>query len=106
MANVYQSDSCIQVARKIYENFDVGESCVITGFIIQLGDSVTRGELILKEIERMDMDENIRFISGAKKQRKYVYKKGSIGGPISQKIFTFEKRIVDSEVRYTIWRFQ
>jgi len=102
---IYDTDSSRDIARKIFYEFDVSASCNISGFVEKNGHLVPKGEYVLEFLDMFDQIENIRFHKD-KKMRKTIYRKNSVGGPIAQKIFTWEKRIVDNEVRYTIWRFQ
>lgn len=105
MVKIYDVDTPQEIAKKIYEQFDVMASCSVYGFVVTEEKIIPKGELVLQEIKRLDELENISYF-GKKKVRKYKYRKDSIGGTLAQKIFTWEKRIVDSEPRYTIWRFQ
>lgn len=104
---IYDTDTARDVAEKVYYKFDVMASCSVYGFVMNEKEEklIPKGEAVLKHLEMFDEIENIRYV-GEKKVRKHVYRKESIGGPISQKIFTWEKRIVDNEPRYTIWRYQ
>lgn len=101
---IYESDTAMEIARKIYESFDVLASCNIYGMVLNDKERVLfpKGEAVLKHIEDL---YGLDFLY-ANGKRKYVFKKDTIGGPIAHKVFSWEKRIVDSEVRYTIWRIQ
>jgi hypothetical protein len=107
MVKIYDTDTPKQVAKKIYKDFDIHASASIYGFYTDIANEkiVPKGELVLEELRLMyeaDQYEN----KAGKMVRKFQYRSNSIGGPIAHKIFTWEKRIVDSEPRYTIWRFQ
>lgn len=104
---INQSESTKQIARKIYERFDVGAFCSIFGFEEHPLSKrlVPKGELVLEELKELDEEEHMRYAK-SKRYRQYKYKPGSIGGPIAQKIFTYDKKIVDKEPRITIWRYQ
>lgn len=102
---IYDTDTVEEIAEKIFNYFDVGASCTVSGFEILENGVVAKGELVLKELERLDEINNCRYAAG-KKIRNYKYKKNSIGGTIAQKIFSWDKRISDKEPKYTIWRFQ
>jgi hypothetical protein len=102
---IHSTDSPEEIAAKIYHDFEVGASCSIFGFCIGTEDLIPKGDLVLKELRRLDEADNTRFV-GKKKTRSYKYKQESIGGTIAQKIFTWEKRVVDKEPRITIWRYQ
>lgn len=98
---IYDTDTLDDIASKIFNDFDVMAFCTIFGFLTVGEKLVPKGEIVLRKIKEMDIAKNV---PGGK--RKNVYKKDSIGGCIAQKIFTWEKRIVDKDVRYTIWRYQ
>lgn len=105
---LFHKELASEIATIIWKNLNVGESVIVTGFVkyFEEMDMKPRGELVLRELERIDKFENIRYINVNKKQRKYKFLPDAIGGPIAQKIFKWDKHIVDSEIRYTIWRFQ
>lgn len=102
---IYETDSVEDIAKKIFFDFEVGASCSIYGFVVGSEQMKAKGELVWEEIRRLDDLHNCRDFGG-KRVRKYEYRKGAIGGTIAQKIFTFEKRIIDKDIRYMIWRFQ
>lgn len=105
MVRVYDTDSILDVIKKIWEHFEINQSCAIYGFIMHEKESrlVPKGQVIIEELEKLDRMEHFR---GEKERRRFVYRKDSIGGPLAHKIFTYEKRVVDNEPRYTIWRYQ
>lgn len=107
MVKIYDTDPVEVIAKKIYNDLDVMMSCTIFGFIHDIdGRNLTpKGEIVLNELKRLDDLEHIGIRAGGK-YRKYKFKENSVGGPIAHKIFTYEKRMVDSEPRCTIWRFQ
>jgi len=107
VVKIYDTDSIRQIAQKIYNDFDVCASCTIIGFVINEATEqlMPKGEAVVAHLESMDELANCRYI-GEKKVRNYKFRKNSVGGPIANKIFTWEKKIVDSEPRITIWRFQ
>jgi hypothetical protein len=105
---IYDTDTVQDIARKIYEDFDVMASCSIYGFVMHELEHklIPKGELVIEELRRMDEKENMGIGAAGGRYRKYKYRKDSVGGPIAHKIFTWEKRVVESEPRYTIWRYQ
>lgn len=107
MIKVYDTDSVYEIAHKIYYDFEVHMSCSIYGFMVDEDQMkmYAKGELVWKEIEKIDTNINVRD-EGAKRRRNYKYKKESIGGPIAQKIFTKDVKIIDNVPRWTIWRYQ
>lgn len=107
MCKIYDTDTVYDIARKIFNEFDIGAMCRVSGFFMDEKANILRpkGEIVIEQLKDMDLGVNCKkYTNGI--QRKYVYKKNSIGGPISHKIFTWEKHVVDNEVRITIWRFQ
>lgn len=104
---IYDTDSPYQIALKIYKDFEVLNSCTIYGFYMDEAKQklIPKGEIIMDLIKDMYESEYID-IKEKTRHRKFKYRNNSVGGPISHPIFTFEKRIVDMEPRYTIWRFQ
>lgn len=105
---IYDTDTVFDIARKVYEDFDVMASCTIYGFVLheEKKQLIPKGELVVDCLKRMDADEHLKKNAIGSMMRQYKYKKDAVGGPIAHKIFVWEKRIIDSEPRYTIWRFQ
>lgn len=105
MVKIYDIDSPLQIASKVWEHLEIGQSVSVLGFCTMSNEILPKGEVVLSELRRLDELENV-YTSGARKTRKVKFKKDSVGGPLAQKIFVWDKRIVDKEPRYTIWRFQ
>lgn len=107
MVKIYTTDSYYEIAKKIYNDFEVGASCVIMGFIEDEANKrlIQKGQAVIDAITLMYEDEFMHS-NADKKFRRYKYKKDSIGGPIAHKIFTFDKKIINNEPRYIIWRYQ
>lgn len=105
---VYDTDTVEQIAKKVFYEFDVMASVTIYGFVMNEQEQklMPKGEAVLEYIRKLDQFNNFKDRENSKPVRYFKYKKDSIGGPIAHKIFTWEKRIVDSEPRYTIWRYQ
>lgn len=102
---IYDTEQPDAIARKIWNNFEVHQSCTIYGFYRDGEELIPKGEAILR-ILRALYEVDHCWDKAGKQFRKYQWKANSVGGPIAHKIFTWEKRVVDNEVRYTIWRFQ
>lgn len=102
---IYDTDSIKEIARKIYYKFAINQSCTIFGIEIFEDVAVPRGELVLKDILALYELEYMRW-QGIKYIRKREFPKNSIGGELAHPIFRWEKRIIDNNVRYTIWRIQ
>jgi hypothetical protein len=93
------------IAKYIFESFEKLESCVIKGFKVD-GDNLTpRGEIVIKEIEALDKFHNFAV------QKRGMYRKrykppDTIGDSLSHKTFKYQKTILESVIRYQIWRIQ
>lgn len=108
MVKILDTDTANEIAKKIYEKFEVLESCTVTGWFVEPGEQLVlgKGEMVLNELRRLDSEEHIDSLKSGKNSRRNSLKPNSIGGPIAHKIFTWERRIVNNEPRYTIWRWQ
>lgn len=102
---IYDTEKPEDIARKIYEQFDVHQSCTIMGFYKGEEDLIPKGKVVMDIIEMLYSLEFCRD-KGGKQYRVYSYKPNSVGGPIAHKIFTWDKKIINNEIRYTIWRVQ
>ena len=103
---IYDTDTADEIAKKIYIYFEVMASCSIYGFVTKGESLIPKGQCVLDSLRKLDEMENIKKDAIGRLIRKFKYRKDSIGGPIAHKIFTWEIRIIDSEPRYTIWRYQ
>ena len=114
MIEIYDTDTWKQAADKIWsDGFVVDQSCSIFGIEFYKGDAWGKGELVVKELERLDKDKNVMIGASGKKMRKRKFIPGSIGGYIAHKIFRYkEHRIIDptgvkgNTVKMNIWRAQ
>lgn len=112
MVDIYDTDTWKQAADKIWsDGFIVDQSCSIYGIVLIGDEPFAKGELVVRELERLDMKQNVIVQANGKKARKRKKIEGSIGGYIAHKIFRFkEHRIVNPEkgntVKYNIWRVQ
>lgn len=87
-------DSSVDMAKKIYGGFEVGQSCSIKGAI---------GQEVLDHLFALDQHENVQLLASGRTKRKYKYLPNAIGGGIAHKIFRWQR--VDKD-KYTIWRYQ
>lgn len=107
ITRVYESDSYDVMAKKIYSNFDVGQSCSILGFLLEKEDPVPKGLRVLEELERLDNFNNMARARDGKWRRRRVKPEDSIGDFTAQKQWRFKKSIVNgSKIKYDIWRTQ
>lgn len=105
MIKIYDTDTHDVIAKKMWDYLDVGDFVVVRGLVLVELVMESKGDLVLRELERLDTETNF-YVSKGKKNRKYKFKNNSVGGPIAHKIFTFDKKVVEKEPRVTIWRFQ
>jgi len=106
-AKIYDTDSPLIVASKIFKHFDIGENITVNGYVrneksLEIEEV---GIIIIKELERLDKYENCGSMDkGGKRKHKYLSR--SVGGPVAQKIFQWDRKKVDGVPRYFIWRAQ
>lgn len=102
---IFAEDDWRETALKIWNNFEVNQSCKVTGFENDGLTLVPKGEMVINELTRIDLYTNTT--TDGRGRRRMVRPKGkSIGGYIAHKIFRWEKKIIDSEMVFTIWRYQ
>jgi hypothetical protein len=89
---------------KIYNSFEVNQSCTVKGFVIdeKNNDVIPKGKLVLEHIERLDVAEHFN----KQGRRKRVKPANSIGDYVAGKIFCYEERIKDKKIIFLIWRKQ
>lgn len=110
---IYDVDTPEEAAKKIYRNFEAGQSCKILGII----DGEEKGKIVIAEIKRLYENEHVYPYKG-KLMRILKYPKDSIGGAIAHPIFKWIRHQVCTDgkgeycegevnnVRYTIWKIQ
>jgi len=110
ISTVQREDTVQASARKIFEHFEVGQSCTITGFVIMPDDSIDeKGKLVCDELIRLDFVENFNrsgSTRGNGMRRRRIRPENSIGDYLRKKTFQWQRKIIDNQVRYTIWRIQ
>ncbi len=108
---VFDTDSIETTAKKIYEDFVVGQSCTVKGLELKEGaiiggkSMICKGEEVIKELERLDRLENV-YPVGKKMSRKRKKLPNTVGGFVAHKIFGWKAVTIDSDIRYQIWRIQ
>lgn len=106
---ILAEDSIYEMARKIFNNFTIHQSCTIIGWIQDEKNkrAIPKGDLVIQELIEMDKKENCQTRPGdGRIRRKRVMLPDTIGGYVAQKIFQYKRNIVDSEPRISIWRIQ
>lgn len=109
MIQIYDTDTVKECADKIFNHFEVGQSCSIYGVeVIETPDRwkpFAKGELVWKELEVLDFAENTVRRKGKKNARKRKLLPNSIGGYVAHKIFQ-HKHYGGDNPKYVIWRVQ
>jgi hypothetical protein len=100
-ARVLLTDDVTAIADKIFELFEINQSCKVEGTVIMKGRLVEKGRAVLDRLQLLD--EITNTYNG---KRKRTRPENSVGGYEAHKIFKYQRRIVDDEIRYTIWRHQ
>ncbi len=104
---ILESDGYYDMAIKIYRDFEVGQSCTISGFVIVGNEAEPKGEVVIRELEKMDIKDNVHIPKdGRKRRRKRVKPPNSIGDYVAQKMWVWEKVIRDGKIKFIIWRKQ
>lgn len=104
---VKDEDSIQDIARKIFNDFELNQSCTVRGFIEQDDELIPKGLMVVKELERLDVAKNWYTAPGeSRKRRKRLKLANTIGGFVAQKIFRYEQKIVNKDMRYSFWRIQ
>ena len=89
----------------IYLEFEVDQSCTVTGFEMIDKKVQHKGQNVLNEIERRDrLDNMLETKQGFKRKAKKWA--NSVGGHKANKCFRWSFNIIDNEPRYIIWRVQ
>lgn len=104
-------DSPKEFARKMFYTYENMMSATIVGFEVDddTGELEPKGEIALKWIERFDKLENYTLAgktAGNGMRRRRIKPPNTIGDYLRNKIFRWEKRIVDNKIRYSVWRIQ
>lgn len=96
-----------EMADAIFYKFEINQSCLIKGFVMDGEQLFPKGDVVLEMLERIDSKQNMMEngqASGMRRKRKKL--PDSIGGYVAHKIFRFKKETIDREYRVTIWRVQ
>lgn len=91
------------LAQQIFYDYVINQSVTIKGF----ENEVPVGELVCKELERLDVEVNCQSAGEGRPPRRKRYKPpNTIGGFVEHKIFKWKQEIRDKKMVYTIWRIQ
>ena len=109
-SRVYETDNYIDTANKIFNHFEINQSCNVIGwtYITVLDEYKAKGELVLKELEDMDRKQNFdKSRSDRRVRRRRVKLPNSIGDYVAQKIFRWKiDKSSINKPKYAIWRVQ
>lgn len=111
---ILPDDTWNDIAIKIYRDFEVGQSCAITGFFVPIPEFAgadidinkiqEKGLLVWDKIREMDRHDNIN--ENGKRKVRYAGK-NTIGGVLAGKIFQYNRVVIDKATpKWTIWRLQ
>lgn len=117
MVRIFEDDSVNEIARKIFEDFKVFDSCTITGFVMLnengmitkdknlASDVIEKGDAVWQQLKKLDKFKYMQ-IYGKKLTRIRTYVPNSIGGFVSQPIFRHNRRKDGDTIKWAIWRHQ
>lgn len=101
---IYAEDTYAEVANKIFFEFELNQSCAITG-LVRDGDEIeAKGKYVLDQLRWLDEKHNTTPAADGRRRRKRKLINDSIGGYAAHKIFKF--KITDNGTKYSIWRIQ
>jgi len=104
---IFETDSSIIMARKIYNHFTVGQSCTIGGFTDRTDMVEPLGDIVWQFIREMDYEDNYVREPGRAPRRKYREAPvGAIGGRYAHKIFRKKHEVRKTGLVTHIWRVQ
>lgn len=106
---IYETDDLFTIVNKIFEDFEIGQSVSISGFVIHGREQKVRpkGEVVLEELRILDESINAeKSRRDGRIRRKRKIEPDSIGGYVAQKIWKYKLVYINEIPRYTIWRFQ
>lgn len=100
-------DDYLDIAIKIYNHFEVFQSCAVTGFVHDpdLMQSYEKGKLVYDQLVKLDQMDNTKFF-GDKLIRKHKRPADCIGGYTAHKQFRFKRVKLENDFKWTFWRIQ
>lgn len=108
MVRIFTDDTVDVTAKKIFNEFDVFQSCSINGFVRDEAkqELVPKSEMVINALRILDERANTEVRKGDGRRRRIrTLAKDSIGGYLAHKIFKFRYDDKD-HVKVTIWRLQ
>lgn len=105
---IYTTDTPLEIARKIYYQFEVHNSCKVTGLVKVEGsdDPVAKGRIVAELIREFDRIENTTKAKDGRIRRRRKILDNTIGGYVADKIFRYSEFAGVDEVKWTFWRIQ
>lgn len=102
---IYSTDTAREIAEKIFNQFVPGDMVQIFGWVKmeKTETLMPKGEAVLEVLRWLYENKHYGHNGRA---REYKYKLNAIGGAIAHPIWTWERRIIDGEPRFMIWRVQ
>lgn len=92
-----------EMAYTIFYGMEVMASCKILGIEQDNGRWKPKGEIVCDLLWKYDRIHNVKNNSESRIKRK---PSNSIGGYLADKIFRFKIDVLETDVKYTIWRIQ
>ena len=99
----------LEIAREIFHDFELNQSCTISGMIIDDHIEAVRakGEIVCELLRQLDVEFNYSQAKGDKTpRRKRVMLPNTIGGFVAQKIFRYKSEKRGDYIVYVIQRIQ
>jgi len=109
MVRIYDTDTLEETARKIFEEFEVNQSCTLRGveFVEAERKVYAKGKMVLAQLEYLDRIANTQK-RGTRGGFARIQRKPSncIGGYLAHKLFRWSEETLNGEPCVTIWRIQ
>jgi len=110
MEQILATDNYHEVARKMFYEYQVGQSCTVAGICeTKEGEIMPKGEAACNELRKLDRIENFVSNKGARgggMRRRRDRPDNQIGDYIANKAFRYSHRGSGAQIKYMIWRVQ
>lgn len=104
---ILDTDDFRVIAKKVWDRLAVGSSLDIHGWAMnEISQQLSPlGLLVVEQMKYLDEVDNIKY-RGERRVRQYKFMEDSVGGPLAQKIFRWQKVVLNNNPRIRIWRIQ
>lgn len=107
MVKIFETDNYIEIAMKIFDDFDINQSCCIRGFVLDGEELIPKGNLVLENLRLIDERENTsKRTHDGRRRRIHKMPKDTIGGYLAHKIFKHKTETREDGIVVSIWRIQ